>query len=146
MDLLTFIYGIMITIISVVTVESFLHYIREKNERHKLITSLNLEVASNIDLVDTNLNLLKDGTKSEYITFVTIVYSKFRQSISLKLIKLLGTKNMKSLLLGYIYCEEFNRKIAFTGENFDDFKRTSLEYIKENFDSYYNDIGKIRIK
>ena len=136
MELTEFAFGIILTIVGVVTVELFILFIKEKNETHKLLKSLEFEVAENVDILNTNVDKRNKGEFNDYLLFRTDAYYNFKQSISSKLLNELESESVRSLFVGYNLCEDFNRKYVLGRENTVSIEEYCFTTIKNNFEYF----------
>ena len=104
-----FIAAVILTIIGVIIAEYFLHHLREKTEREKIITSLQIEASDNLDTLKANIERKELGEREDYIPFKVFAYHRYNMSLSPSLIKTIGVEAEKSLSVAYNFIEDFNR-------------------------------------
>jgi hypothetical protein len=77
MELTEFFFGIIITIVGVIVVETFIQIYSKKQNQNRLIRSLYHEVASNIALIVANKGLQPESGIYRYFSFRNIAYHQF---------------------------------------------------------------------
>lgn len=101
MDIPDFIAATILTIIGIVLAELFIHYIKEKSSRDKIITSLFLEVTNNLDTVKENIEIIdlnvKKGFNASHIPFKTVAYAQYSRYIDPKLLRIIDIDGEKHL-------------------------------------------------
>lgn len=140
MEITELLFGVLITIIGVVTVEFIFYYFKERKEIHNLIKSLGYEICENLAIYTENKELIKSRRTHGYIPFLTISYTNFKQHLSEKLIKKIGKEAITCIYVGYIFCINFNNNMIFRSDDEYYLKiadlANSLSNIKTNFDNY----------
>lgn len=113
MNIPDFISATILTIIGVVLAGLFIHYVKEKSSRNKIITSLFLEVSNNLDTINRNIeimNLLQShGLEASHIPFKTVAYVQYNRYIDPKLLQIINVDGEKHLSQAYNLIDELNR-------------------------------------
>ncbi len=119
MDIPDFIAATILTIIGIVLAELFIHYIKEKSSRDKIITSLFLEVTNNLDTVKENIEIIdlnvKKGFNASHIPFKTVAYAQYSRYIDPKLLRIIDIDGEKHLSKAYNFMEDLNRWMTIKG-------------------------------
>ncbi len=143
MEFLDFIFGVVITISGVITVETIIEYYKDKKQRRKLITSLDLEISGNIDIANYNLKNLEKKENTNHLLFGTDSYSLFKLSITPKIIQFIGDRSISLLYLGYMFCNEFNRRFSAIPKQLAGFdEKDCFEAIKHSFEQVSKNLKK----
>lgn len=145
MEILDFLFGVILTIVGVVTVETIIEYYKDKKQMMKLIISLGFEISGNIDVARFNLKNLEKKEKNNHLLFGTDSYSLFKLSITQKIILLMGKDSISFLHVGYMFCNEFNRRFTSNPKQLAGFdEKECFELIKYNFEKVLDIIWKIK--
>lgn len=119
MDIPDFISATILTIIGVVLAELFIHYVKEKSSRNKIITSLFLEVVNNLDTVKENIEIidlnLRKGFNASHTPFKTVAYVQYNRYTDPKLLRIIDVDGEKHLSQAYNLMEDLNRWMTVKG-------------------------------
>jgi len=119
MDIPDFISATILTIIGVVLAELFIHYVKEKSSRNKIIVSLFLEIADNLDIAEANIERidlnLRKGFDASHIPFKTSAYVRYNRYIDPKLLRIIDVDGEKHLSQAYNLIDELNRWMTIKG-------------------------------
>lgn len=113
MDLVEFIFGIILAIVGIAVAEIAIQWLKEKREIHNVIKSMGFEICENLGIFKVNLKELQKREMIRLVPFKTLSYDRFKQSMSEKLIKKLEDEAIEHLYVGYLYCSIFNRNLEF---------------------------------
>lgn len=134
-----FIAAVILTIIGVIIAEYFLHHLREKTEREKIITSLQIEASDNLDTLKANIERKELGERGDYIPFKVNAYHRYNLSLTPKLIKAIGVNAEKSLSAAYNFIEDFNRLHDLNSARLRRFEERYFHKIEENLRKFLSD-------
>jgi hypothetical protein len=113
-DLIDILIGVVLTIIGVVVVEFTVDFIRGKNEREKLLNSLNLEIINNASILNQNMDAYKIHKRDGYFLFSTSSYQNLKMNLESYWFQQFGVERLNALMSAYTLSEEFNRKFGVT--------------------------------
>ncbi len=142
-----FISAVILTILGVIIAEFIIHYLKEKSLRDKILTSLLIEIDTNIDNAKFNRDLeeynIKNGYDFSPIPFKLSSYHRIMHYMDSKLYKIIISDEEDNLINAYNTMEEFNMMI--TEKNFKiagDIEPTLGNVV--NVLEKFNDIRKIK--
>lgn len=142
MEIPDFISATILTIIGIILAEIFIHYIKEKSFRDKIIASLFVEVSENFKISKGNIEIidlnLRKGFNASFIPYKTVAHEKYNRYIDSKLLKIISIDGERHLSQAYSLMEDLNRWMMVKGYHpagdfdliFDSVKEELEEFIK----------------